>query len=128
MSQPPSAGDPIPIDNFCPLSIKRRALEQDVTSVVEKDEVALSSPGFYSCMFTVQKALVAWPPTAGAFSLCSLQPVSTWDISLLCVVSFRGASQDEISPAHFQQSMKFLGRVYDDSMGLLLSFRPNLVV
>ena len=62
---PPLSSEPIPFPAYTPLSIRGKALEQQVLSLVEKGAVELAplpSPGFYSCLFVVMKASGSWRP------------------------------------------------------------------
>ena len=60
LSEPPLAAEPIPFPSYSPTSIRGKALEKEVQSLVEKGRVDLAplpSPGFYSRVFVVMKAL-----------------------------------------------------------------------
>ena len=55
----PFLSEPIPFPSYCPTSIRGKALEKEVQSLVEKGAVELAplpSPGFYSRIFVVMKA------------------------------------------------------------------------
>ena len=68
--------DPIPFLTYAPLSIRGKAQEQKVLSLVEKGAVKLAplpSPGFYSHVFVVMKASGSWRPEL------SRPPVSVQD-------------------------------------------------
>ena len=57
--------DPIPFPAYCPKSIRGRALEGEVQSLLAKGAIELAplpSPGFYSRLFVVMKASGAWRP------------------------------------------------------------------
>ena len=63
LSEPPLAAEPIPFPSYSPTSIRGKALEKEVQSLVEKGAVELAplpSPGFYSRVFVVMKALGSW--------------------------------------------------------------------
>ena len=57
--------EPIPFPSYSPSSIRGKALEKEVQSLVEKgafELVPLPSPGFYSRIFVVMKASGSWRP------------------------------------------------------------------
>ena len=59
LSVPPLFEEPIPIASYSPSSIKGKALEREILSLVEKGAVELAllpSPSFYSHVFVVMKA------------------------------------------------------------------------
>ena len=61
----PLAAEPIPFPSYSPTSIRGKALEKEVQSLVEKGAGELSplpSLGFYSRIFVVMKALGPWRP------------------------------------------------------------------
>ena len=63
--KPPLAAEPIPFPSYSPSSIRGKALEKEVQSLVEKGAVELAplpSPGFYSRIFVVMKASGSWRP------------------------------------------------------------------
>ena len=65
LSEPPLAAEPIPFPSYSPTSIKGKALEKEVQSLVEKGAVELAplpSPGFYSRVFVVMKTSGSWRP------------------------------------------------------------------
>ena len=58
LSVPLLSSEPIPTASYSPLSIKGRALEEAILSLVQKDVVELASlpsPGFDNRMFIVWK-------------------------------------------------------------------------
>ena len=64
-STPPLSSDPIPFPSYSPSSIRGKAPEREVVSLVEKGAVELAplpSPGFYSRLFVVMKASGSWRP------------------------------------------------------------------
>ena len=64
-SAPPLSKEPIPFSTYAPSSIRGKALEREVLSLVEKGAVKLvplPSPGFYSHVFVVMKASGSWRP------------------------------------------------------------------
>ena len=57
--------EPIPFPAYCPNSIRGKALEGEVQSLLAKGTIELAplpSPGFYSQLFVVMKASGAWRP------------------------------------------------------------------
>ena len=65
LSEPPLAAEPIPFSSYSPTSIRGKALEKEVQSLVEKGALELAplpSPGFYSRVFVVMKASGSWRP------------------------------------------------------------------
>ena len=60
----PLSGSPIALDSYSPQSVKGRALEEEIQALCCKGAVepASPSPGFYSHMFVVTKALGGWRP------------------------------------------------------------------
>ena len=65
LSEPPLATEPIPFPLYSPTSIRGKALEKEVQSLVEKGAVELAplpSLGFYSWIFVVMKASGSWRP------------------------------------------------------------------
>ena len=65
LSEPPLAAEPIHFPSYGPTSIRGKALEKEVQSLVEKGAVELAplpSPGFYSWIFVVMKASGSWRP------------------------------------------------------------------
>ena len=57
--------EPIPFPAYCPNSIRDKALEGEVQSLLAKGAIELAplpSPGFYSRLFVVLKASGAWRP------------------------------------------------------------------
>ena len=57
--------EPIPFPAYCPNSIRGKALEGEVQSLLAKGAIELAplpSPGFYSRLFVVMKASGAWRP------------------------------------------------------------------
>ena len=72
LSDPPLVAEPIPFPSYSPTSIRGKALEKEVQSLVEKGAVELAplpSPGFYSRVFVVMKALGSWRPVIDLFTL-----------------------------------------------------------
>ena len=64
--------EPIPFPAYCPNSIRGKALEGEVQSLLAKGAIEpapLPSPGFYSRLFIVMKASGAWRPV---IDLCLL--------------------------------------------------------
>ena len=61
---PPLSDTPITHESYSPGSIKGKALEEEVQSLLQKGaiEVAPSSPGYYSRVFVVSKATGGWRP------------------------------------------------------------------
>ena len=62
---PTLSRDPIPFPAYCPNSIRGKALEGEVQSLLAKGAIELAplpSPGFYSRLFVVMKASGAWRP------------------------------------------------------------------
>ena len=61
-SPPPLSPVPIPVPSYSPSSIKGEALHGEVLSLVEKGAVELAppSPGYYSRLFVVWKAMASW--------------------------------------------------------------------
>ena len=60
---PTLSKDPIPFPAYCPNSIRGKALEGEVQSLLAKGAIELAplpSPGFYSQLFVVMKASGAW--------------------------------------------------------------------
>ena len=65
LSDPPLSAEPIPFPSYSPTSIRGKALEKEVQSLVQKGAVKLAplpSPGFYSRVFVVMKASGSWRP------------------------------------------------------------------
>ena len=65
LSVPLLSSEPIPIASYSPSSIKGKALEEVLLSLVQKEAVELAplpSPGFYSQMFVVWKTSGSWRP------------------------------------------------------------------
>ena len=68
LSDPPLAAEPIPFPSYSPTSIRGKALEKEVQSLVEKGAIELAplpSPGFYCRVFVnfvVMKASGSWRP------------------------------------------------------------------
>ena len=65
LSVPPLSSEPIPMPLYSPQSIKGKALEEVILSLVEKgavELVPLPSPGFYSLLFVVWKTSGSWRP------------------------------------------------------------------
>ena len=63
LSLPPLSKDPIPISTYSPSSIKEKALEEAILSLIKRGAVELAplpSPGFYSCVFVVWKTSGSW--------------------------------------------------------------------
>ena len=57
--------EPIPFPAYCPSSIRGKALEGEVQSLLDKGAIEpapLPSPGFYSRLFVVMKTSGAWRP------------------------------------------------------------------
>ena len=69
VSVPPLSPVPIPLPSYSPMSIKEKALQGEIESLISKRAVepAPLSPRFYSRLFVVQKASGAWRPRAYAF-------------------------------------------------------------
>ena len=62
---PALSKEPIPFPVYCPNSIRGKALEGEVQSLLAKGAIELAplpSPGFYSRLFVVMKASGAWRP------------------------------------------------------------------
>ena len=62
---PTLSRDPIPFPANCPNSIRGKALEGEVQALLAKGAIEIAplpSPGFYSRLFVVMKALGAWRP------------------------------------------------------------------
>ena len=62
---PTLSGEPIPFSAYCPSSIRGKALEQEVESLLQKRAIALAplpSLGYYSRLFVVMKAAGSWWP------------------------------------------------------------------
>ena len=62
---PTLSRDPIPFPAYCPDSIRGKALVGEVQSLLAKGAIEIAplpSPGFYSRLFVVMKALGAWRP------------------------------------------------------------------
>ena len=60
---PALSKDPIPYPSYSPSSIRRKALNAEVLSLIEKGAVELAplpSPGFYSRLFAVMKTSGSW--------------------------------------------------------------------
>ena len=56
---PTLSGEPIPFSAYCPNSIRGKALEQEVESLLQKGAIELAplpSLGYYSRLFVVMKA------------------------------------------------------------------------
>ena len=65
LSDPPLSAEPIPFLSYSPTSIRGKALEKEVQSLVQNGAVELvpfPSPGFYSRIFVVMKASGSWRP------------------------------------------------------------------
>ena len=65
LSFPPLSEEPIPISTNSPSSIKGKALEEAILSLINRGAVELAplpSPGFYSCVFVVWKTSRSWRP------------------------------------------------------------------
>ena len=65
LSAPPLSAEPIPFPSYSPNSIRGQDLEKEVQSLVQKGALELAplpSPGFYSRIFVVMKALGSWRP------------------------------------------------------------------
>ena len=63
-SLPPLLMVPLQIPSYSPSSTKGKALQGEVLSLFDKGlvELAPSSPGYYSCLFVVWKAMGSWRP------------------------------------------------------------------
>ena len=73
------AGEPIPFSAYCPNSIRGKALEQEVESLLQKGAIELAplpSLGYYSCLFVVMKASGSWRPVID-LSLLNLRVLKT---------------------------------------------------
>ena len=60
---PTLSGEPIPFSAYCPSSIRGKALEQEVESLLQKGAIELAplpSLGYYSRLFVVMKASGSW--------------------------------------------------------------------
>ena len=69
---PPSLSPtPIVLDSYPPQSVKGRALEEEIQALRRKGAVepAPPTPGFYSRMFVVTKAMGGWRPIIDLFTL-----------------------------------------------------------
>ena len=69
---PTLSKEPIPFPLYSPSSIRGKALNAEVLSLVEKGAVELAplpSPGFYSRLFVVMKASGSWRPVIDLSSL-----------------------------------------------------------
>ena len=62
--QPPLSPTSIVLDSYSPQSVKGRALEEEIQALRRKgaEEPAPPTPGFYSRMFVVTKAMGGWRP------------------------------------------------------------------
>ena len=62
--RPPLSERPLSLPAYSPQSIKGVSLTQELQNLLRKGAVepAPQSPGFYSCLFLVQKALGSWRP------------------------------------------------------------------
>ena len=62
---PVLSGEPIPFSAYCPSSIRGKALEQEVESLLQKGAIELAplpSLGYYNRLFVVMKASRSWRP------------------------------------------------------------------
>ena len=69
---PTLSKEPIPFPSYGPSSIRGKALDADLLSLVEKGAVELAplpSPGYYSRLFVVMKASGSWRPVIDLSSL-----------------------------------------------------------
>ena len=76
---PTLSGEPIPFSAYCPNSIRGKALEQEVESLLQKGAVELAplpSLGYYSHLFVVMKASGSWRPVID-LSLLNLRVLKT---------------------------------------------------
>ena len=76
---PTLSKDPIPYPSYSPSSIRGKALDAEVLSLVEKGAVELASlpsPGFYSQLFVVMKASGSWRPVKD-LSLLNMKVIKT---------------------------------------------------
>ena len=72
LSVPLVSSEPIPMASYSLSSIRGKALEKVLLSVVEKDAVELAplpSPGFYSRIFVFWKISGSWRPVIDLFVL-----------------------------------------------------------
>ena len=76
---PTLSGEPIPFSAYCPNSIRGKALEQEVESLLQKGVIELAplpSLGYYSHLFVVMKASGSWRPVID-LSLLNLMVLKT---------------------------------------------------
>ena len=76
---PTLSKEPIPFPSYGPSSIRGKALDEEVLSLVEMGAVELAplpSPGFYSRLFVVMKASRSWKPVIN-LSLLNLRVLKT---------------------------------------------------
>ena len=76
---PTLSREPIPYPAYCPNSIRGKALEGEVSSLLEKGAVELAplpSLGYYSRLFVVMKASGSWRPVID-LSLLNLKVLKT---------------------------------------------------
>ena len=76
---PTLSGEPIPFSAYCPNSIRGKALEQEVESLLQKGAIELAplpSLGYYSRLFVVMKASGSWRPVID-LSLLNLRVLKT---------------------------------------------------
>ena len=61
---PPLSNQPLPMPSYSPSSIRGKALEKEFLDLLHKRaiEQAPQTPGFYSCLFVVQKDSGSWRP------------------------------------------------------------------
>ena len=79
LSVPTLSKDPILYPSYSPSSIRGKALDAEVLSLIEKGAVELAplpSPGFYSRLFVVMKASGSWRPVID-LSLLNLKVIKT---------------------------------------------------
>ena len=76
---PTLSGEPIPFSAYCTNSIRGKALEQEVESLLQKGAIELTplpSLGYYSRLFVVMKASGSWRPVID-LSLLNLRVLKT---------------------------------------------------
>ena len=76
---PTLSGEPIPFSAYCPNSIRGKALEQEVESLLQKGAIELApvpSLGYFSRLFVVMKASGSWRPVID-LSLLNLRVLKT---------------------------------------------------
>ena len=68
VSAPPLSPVLVPLPSYSPSSIKRKALQGEIEALIDKGVVELAplSPGYYSCLFVVQKASGFWGPVSSS--------------------------------------------------------------